>query len=249
VPAILELLIDTELSRPVVHPARLHGAACALLGHPEKGRPPAFSTRPPEATDTGAAVWRVGWLPSDPPPNLPTTVLFGDDKYDILAHRVAEVGFAELTSRQPLRRARIDVVSPMYFSRGERDLALPDPELMVQSLLNRWEVFAPPQFAVPRGLRAELLSSVFLVEMHGHTVSAPVGKVTMQTGFLGSVTVGLTRKAAADATHLFAALIGFAGIAGIGAQSGHGFGAVEVSPVDRPPARAPGTPRGASAHS
>ncbi|SDH47872.1 CRISPR system precrRNA processing endoribonuclease RAMP protein Cas6 [Pseudonocardia oroxyli] len=241
-PAIIELLVDATDSLDV-YPARLHGAACAVLGHPAPGRPPAFAVRPPAATGDGYAVWRLGWLAADTSPPLPDAVRFGDRAHRVVASDVASTEFGELAGRAPVRRARIEVVSPLYFSRGDRDLALPEPELMVQSLLNRWERFAPAAFSVPPALRADLLSSVYLVEMDGHTVSAPVGKVTMQTGYLGSVVLGLNRKADTEVARLFAALLGFAEIAGIGAQTGHGFGAVDVEPVELPPVRHTGRGR------
>lgn len=225
-PAVLEL--DLDLTRaPTVYPARIHGAACALLGHPEPGASPDFSAWP-LVGDGDRARWRLGWLPDTPCPPRPAAVTFGDTVHRVLDHAVTHVGFAELATTPPARRAEIDVLSPLYFSRSGRDLPLPDPELMLRSPLERWTRHAPPALGVPDDVRRALLGAVYLVAFDGGTVTGAVGTRTHQTGFTGTVTLALTRAADDTAASVFAALVRYAAVTGIGAQTAHGFGAVRT---------------------
>lgn len=49
-----------------------------------------------------------------------------------------------------------------------------------------------------------------------------------QTGFLGSARIGLTKTTDHTTRTVFAALMRFAVVAGIGAQTTHGFGSVRL---------------------
>ena len=142
--------------------------------------------------------------------------------------------FAECATARGTRRAALDVVSPLYFSRGGRDHPAPDAVLIARSLLDRWDDHAPPGLAAPAAARRHLLDTVYLVEFAGRTQRIPVGTATRQTGFVGSMTLALTRAADDTTAALFAALLRFAEVAGVGAQTGYGFGAVTVRIPDRP---------------
>lgn len=225
-PATLELDLDLA-TVPTIYPARIHGAACALLGHPPPGGQPDFSAWPLVA-HSDRARWRLGWLPAAPCPPRPTSVVFGDTVHRVVDHAVVPVEFAELAATPPARRADIEVVSPLYFSRNGRDLPLPDPEQMLRSPMDRWDRHAPPALRVPDDVRRALLGSVYLVAFDGGTVSGAVGARMQQTGFTGTVTLGLTRAADATTASVFAAVLRYGAIAGIGAQTGHGFGAVRT---------------------
>jgi len=81
---------------------------------------------------------------------------------------------------------------------------------------------------------------VRLASMDGRTVSTPVTANMQQTGFVGSVRLALGRDAGQDVAGAFAALMRFTDIAGIGAQTTHGFGAVRLLGLNpAAPARAP----------
>lgn len=228
-PAVIELRLAADPA-PVVYPARLHGAACALLEPPSTqhtdGRKP-FSVWPLIA-DGQSATWRLGWLGSEPTAPAPRYVTFGPTRHEVLDSRVDETSFAEIARTRPRRHAAIEVLSPLYFSRNGRDHPLPDPVLMTRSALDRWDHHAPPELAVPLEARRELLSTVYLAEMNGSTVAGAVGATTCQTGFVGHVALALTRQAGESTQALFAAMLRFAHIAGLGAQTTHGFGAVQL---------------------
>ncbi|MBL8924635.1 MAG: CRISPR system precrRNA processing endoribonuclease RAMP protein Cas6 [Pseudonocardia sp.] len=225
-PTVLELDLDVTVA-PTVYPARLHGAACALLGHPPPGGTPDFSAWPLVAHGERAR-WRLGWLPDRACPAPPAAVTFGSTVHRVVDHAITHVGFAELAAGPPARRADVDVLSPLYFSRNGRDLPLPDPELMLRSSLDRWDRHAPPALRVPDDVRRALLGAVYLVACEGGTVTGAVGARMRQTGFTGTVTLGLTRSAGPAVAGAFAALIRYAAVTGIGAQTAHGFGAVRT---------------------
>jgi len=227
-----------------VYPARLHGAACAMVerqwggGHCAQRKP--FSVGPLLGGGSGAARWRLGWL-ADPVPRLsPEVVRFGPHPCAVADCQTREVPFASLAAGPPAWSAELDVISPLYFSRNGRDHPLPDPVLMLRSTLDRWNAFAPAPLAVPEPVRRELLATVWLAAMDGRTVSTAVTATMQQTGFVGTARLALTRAAGRVAATAFAALMRFADIAGIGAQTTHGFGAVRLRQLNTAaPARTP----------
>jgi len=226
VPALIDLTLDTTVT-PVLHPARIHGAACTLLRTHEGGR--LFSAAPPRPEGRRAR-WRLGWLAAQPPTLAPGHVTFGDTEHAVLDRRVVPISHLELSNTPPRRHAAVQVISPMYFSRNGRDHPLPDPVLAMQSLIRRWDGTAPRGLSVPADAARSLIDVVWLAGMDGRTVAGQVGARTFQIGFVGDVEFALTRRATnADAT-LFAALLAFAELAGLGAQTGHGFGSVALRP-------------------
>ena len=88
-PATLELDLDVTVA-PTVYPARLHGAACALLGHPPPGGTPDFSAWPLVAHGERTR-WRLGWLPDRPCPAPPAAVTFGRAVLELPAARFPSV--------------------------------------------------------------------------------------------------------------------------------------------------------------
>jgi len=232
-----------------VYPARLHGAACALVepawagGHHAQRKP--FSAGP-LIGEAGVARWRLGWLADRAPRLSPATVQFGPQPCPVLRCDTRDLPFAELASGPPAWSAELDVISPLYFSRNGRDHPLPDPVLILRTTCDRWDAFAPALLAVPDEVTRELLATVRLASMDGRTVSTPVTVTMHQTGFVGSVRLALGRDAGQPAASAFAALMRFADIAGIGAQTTHGFGAARLLQLNTAaPARAPyrSTPR------
>lgn len=234
-PATLDLALALPPgSVPGIYPARIHGAACTFLGHPPPGGRPRFSAWP--VVDAQDAVrWRLGWLAADACPRPPSVVMFGEAALPVLDHAVVEVGFAGLAAGPPVGRARIEVVSPMFFSHSGRDIPVPDAERMLRSVLDRWALHAPDGLRVPEHISRSLLDTVYVAEFSGGTSRGAVGARTWQTGFTGTVTLALTRKADTDVRATFAAMIRYAAVAGIGAQTAHGFGAVRTTLVRNRP--------------
>ncbi|MGH3905077.1 MAG: CRISPR system precrRNA processing endoribonuclease RAMP protein Cas6, partial [Pseudonocardiaceae bacterium] len=166
VPAVLDL----ELTVPAgtqVYPARLHGAACAMLEDnsvPHTAQHKPFSVGPLFEAGAGRARWRLGWLAAAEPPPIPRTVALGPARCAVGPARPASVTFAELLTRPPVRHVELHFVSPTFFARKGRDLPLPDPVLIMRSLVARWDAHAPPELALPADVLTALLDSVYLDE-------------------------------------------------------------------------------------
>jgi CRISPR/Cas system endoribonuclease Cas6 (RAMP superfamily) len=136
--------------------------------------------------------------------------------------------------------AEVTFRSVTYLSRGDRQIPLPDPELVFASLARRWNIFAP-EGADFRSVTIEaLLARIFLNEHRIESSQVDQGKA-MQIGFLSKARFGLARAADQDVGRAFATLAVFAETAGIGAQTTHGLGWVSVEFGAEP-----GAPRDAS---
>lgn len=232
-PATLRFALDVS-AQPRVYPARLHGAACALTGSHGKGNAgPPFAVGPLHKDEDGLTRWRLGWLADYEPPPLPSEIAFGDVRCPVTSTTVDQIGFAELAGSAPASHARLDIVSPMYFSRNGRDYPLPDPGLMLRSAATRWNHHAPSMLSVPDEALRALTGLVYLADFDGGTVRAPVSATLYQTGFVGHVHLALTRAADQASRVTFAALVRFAAMAGLGAQTTHGFGAVDALELSR----------------
>jgi CRISPR-associated endoribonuclease Cas6 len=176
----------------------------------------------------GSAPWRLSWLAEREPPSLPTTVVFGDARCPVSSTTVRRVSYAELAGSAPVGHAHLRVTSPMFFSRNGRDHPLPDPGLMLRSAATRWNRHAPAALAVPDDALRELAKLIYLADFEGRTARVPVSATMSQTGYVGEVHLALVRIADRSARVTFAALTRFAALAGLGAQTTHGFGAVDM---------------------
>lgn len=227
-------VLDLELSVPAgtqVYPARLHGAACVMLEDssvPHTAQHKPFTVGPLFEDSAGRTRWRLGWLPATNPPPIPKTVALGPGRCEVQPLRPASVTFAELLASPPVRYVELHFVSPTFFSRKGRDLALPDPVLVMRSLAARWDAHAPIELALPAEVLSALLDSVYLDEMAGETRRAQVSRTMWQTGFVGAVRLALTKAGDDVAAQVLTALARFAECAGVGAQTTHGFGAVRL---------------------
>lgn len=231
-PATITLTLDLT-ERPRIYPARLHGAMCTLLedldaDHGRQHKP--FAAGPLRDAEEGTR-WRIGWLGEQQPPQLPDSVRFGDVSCPVRGVQYESVGYAGLAQTKPARHAQIETLSPLYFSRNGRDHPLPDPVLIVRTLTQRWNAHAATALAIPEETLHALTDTVILHDMAGETVRTPVSATMKQIGFLGTVRLGLTKAADRDTQTLFAALMRYATMAGIGAQTPHGFGAIELTEI------------------
>lgn len=228
-------VLDLELSVPAgtqVYPARLHGAACALLEDnsvPHTAQHKPFSVGPLFEGSAGRARWRLGWLATTDPPPIPATVALGPARCEVQPTRPASVTFAELLTTPPVRQVELHFVSPTFFARKGRDLPLPDPVLVMRSLASRWDAHAPHELALPAEVLSALLDSVYVNEMACETRRAQVSGTMWQTGFVGAARLALTKAGDHVTAQVFTALARFAEFAGVGAQTTHGFGAVRLA--------------------
>lgn len=235
-PTLLTLRLTEPASPP--YPVHLHAAACYLLeppgaDHTAQRKP--FTVGAPVAED-GTVTWRLGWLPDLPLPAAwpPRELRLGGSTCRVLDARARHQPFAALAASRPVARGLVRFLTPTYFSRNGRDVPLPDPVLIMRSLAQRWNVFAPTGLALDDTQCKALLSAVLLTDADVHTVRVQVGRDAWQTGFLGDAELALTHTAAPHVGAVFAALLRFATIAGIGAQTTYGFGEVHPEPLGGP---------------
>lgn len=233
-PGIIEYHLD--LAEPLdPYPARLHGAACALLELPTSehhAQQKPFTVWPIFAAADGAK-WRLGWLPDRRPPLRSADMLrFGQAHCRVRGRDVTTVSFAQLARVGCASTAELRMVSPTFFSRNGRDHPLPDPVLLVDSAVRRWNAHAPVDLQIPQAEHRALRSSIVLADLDGRTERGAVTLTMQQTGFVGTVHIGLPRAAQRSSRYLLAALMRFVEVAGLGAQTTHGFGAVELVALD-----------------
>ena len=233
-------------------PEDLHRLACQLVeapgnpGHRDQVKP--FSVglvRPSDVRPDELEVC-VNWLPAAEPAPASLTgaagrhVRFAGSALEVVALRKDTRSYAELRRLPPLWACEFTFLSPAYFSRSGRDYPLPDPELLVLRLAERWNAYtsASPDLAIAGDALADLRNRVILSlhDIHTVRVEGEGGRAT--AGFVGHARFGLRRAdrrdpAGVTSARLFAALCAFAPYAGIGAQTTHGFGAVRTTPVAR----------------
>ena len=224
--------ITLHITEPAVppYPAQLHGAACQFLepaeaDHTAQSKP--FTVGAPLA-ECGVVTWRLGWLPDValPAPWPPSQLRLGSSVCRILDARATHQSFATLAASRPVVRGLMRFVTPTYFSRNGRDVPLPDPVLVLRSLLQRWNTFAPTGLVIDEELSRGLLGAVLLTGAAVATERVQVGRLAWQTGFVGEAEFGITRTAPPRVDAVFTALLRFAAVAGVGAQTTHGFGEV-----------------------
>jgi CRISPR-associated endoribonuclease Cas6 len=214
-------------------PGQVHGAASALLEGPtadHHGQVKSFAVRP-AADDGQMTTWRLAWLRDGDLPAAwpPRVVRFGPCERFVVGYDVDLWPFSRLAGGGPARAVDVATVSPLYFSNNGRDLPLPDPARVVRSLLERWNACAPPAFTIDGEDGRAVASAVFLDAMTGSVERIPLAPTLRQTGFVGTFRLRLPRAASDGAARVFGALASFAPLAGIGAQTTHGFGAVDVT--------------------
>lgn len=235
-PTLLTLRLTEPASPPF--PAHLHAAACGLLEAPDAdhtAQHKPFAVGAPVA-ERGAVTWRLGWLPDLALPAgwPPQELRLGGSTCRVIDAQVRHQPFAALATSRPVTRSQVRFLTPTYFSRNGRDVPLPDPVLVLRSLTQRWNAFAPVSLAIDDMLGKELLRTALLTEAAVHTVRAQVGRDTWQTGFVGDAEFALTHAASSDAGAVFAALLRYATVAGVGARTTHGFGEVSPEPPGEP---------------
>ena len=112
-----------------------------------------------------------------------------------------------------------------------RRSALPEPAAVYKGLGRRWNTFsAHASHRIPDDLLAALLEHVVVAE---HTISTEVIQVGQgsRPGFLGEVVYTLADRDIAHPAIMqaFTTLSAYAAYSGVGSQTTHGLGAVDVA--------------------
>ncbi|WP_405526738.1 CRISPR system precrRNA processing endoribonuclease RAMP protein Cas6 [Streptomyces canus] len=242
----LTLTCQTPI-RPAT-PAQLHGLACTLFegtgaDHTSHNKP--FTVSPLlNGPDPHTAELCLGWLDdtNPPPPTLPTThrIRLGSQFLTVHHADFEPAPYQDLLNAPPASRADIAFLSPTHFTDAGRSIPLPDPRLVYQSLLRRWNHHAPRP--LPESSAAGLFDSLLLTAHDTATTAVTLGP-GRRTGFTGTVTYALHHHADTPTRHAFTALTRFAAVAGIGAQTTHAQGYVRIH-LHRPHRQTPAPPSG-----
>jgi len=245
VPSVLwiTLKVDRDPQRPITG-AQLHGAVVNAIDespdeHTRQSKP--FSVWPLLATEMDRLVrLRVAWLVDD---TIPAGLLnsqgrwrFGSMNATTCDVEVESVPFKSIASTAPTRASEFTFYSPTYFSRSGRDFPLPDPHLVFGSLVRRWNSHCV-DFPIGRDLEEAFVRHIaiddFSIEsqtsMSRRDRSSRGEHEILESGFVGRVAFKLHPAASHEELCAFAAMSQFADIAGVGAQTTHGFGACSVS--------------------
>jgi CRISPR-associated endoribonuclease Cas6 len=235
-PARWTLTLTSDRPIRPATPAQLHGLACTLFEgddshHTSQTKP--FTISPLlNSPDRHITELCLGWLDdTNAPPfsvPLPTTDRIRLGSQFLTIHHAAfePAPYQDLLTAPPAPRADITFLSPTYFTHSGRSIPLPDPRLVYQSLLRRWNYYAP--HAIPDLTAAALFDSLLLTAHNTATTPVTLGP-GRRIGFTGTATYSLQHQADTPTRHAFTALTRLAAIAGIGAQTTHAQGYVRVS--------------------
>ncbi|GLV49283.1 CRISPR-associated endoribonuclease Cas6 [Thermus sp. LT1-2-5] len=116
--------------------------------------------------------------------------------------------------------------SPTFFRRKGVHYPVPEPKLVMESLLRRLEAFGP--LKAPEGVREALLERTTVRWLEGRTLKAETEVDTV--GFVGRVVYHLPRATEEERAWLWA-LGRFAFFAGVGAKTALGYGRAKVFPT------------------
>lgn len=217
---------------------RSRSPALAASLHDSPGRKPyTLSPLYRAESDSGEPQWRLrlttlaplfASLPDSDPPNFRYNGL----EFPVRPDATRVVSFGDL-----LRRAETDhelpdlrFRTPTVFHSSGVDVLLPDPGLVIGSLIHSWDSFSPLPLPLP--LREFAARSLYLTRYHLRTVRIPVPHKGGRTGFSGWVRYGVRGEADPVALRLCGALLRFAEFAGVGVGTAAGMGQVEARLIE-----------------
>lgn len=226
------LVPDTRIDE-AVSPRHLHALACALVegpgsAHTAQRKP--FSAAAPGHREHGR-VLELGWLDDADPPEPAARAAAGGVHLDGHPFHPAEIRqshtpYAALADSAPAQRVRVEFTTPAYINRAGRQIPLPDPELLLGALVQRWRAFSP--IPLPEEQMELLLGCVHVSRHRIATQSVDLGR-GRRVGFTGSATFAVPPHQAEGPGRLLTALWRFAEYAGAGAMTTYGLGRVRVA--------------------
>jgi len=144
-----------------------------------------------------------------------------------------------LSPAQPPRQVNLHFASPTVFRSGGANVPLPLPGMVFESLVRRWNAFAPLQ--IPLEIRRFADEAMVIARYHLHTERVAFGEEGERGAYPGFVgTCGYSflvhDRYWLGLIHLLAA---FAFYAGVGARTTMGLGQVRVVPSPQPRVQSP----------
>ena len=129
------------------------------------------------------------WPPLEAALRRGATVAIGDDRWPVLADgwRVEQRSYPELVVESGLEtRLAFRFCSPTSFRSQEMHYPLPDPVLVFQSWLGRWNAYAPESLRLNVNTLDLVAAHVAISRHHLRTVAVRFDRYT-QVGFVGGV--------------------------------------------------------------
>lgn len=117
--------------------------------------------------------------------------------------------------------AMLKFSSPMSFKRKGMNVPLPDPQLVYNSLWQKWQAFS--DLRVEESVYLEMMEVLALSAMDGHTRAWKFPR-NMVIGFVGLAEFELVKRVSVDAMKLFGALNQLAFYTGVGSKTTMGLG-------------------------
>jgi CRISPR-associated endoribonuclease Cas6 len=218
----------------------LHSLACALFegeGAEHYGQDKPFTIWPLNPAPGGSAgewVWRVTWLPDDPPPSQALTadvLRVGHVSCAVTESVHRRVTHARMAAGPGLTSVMLTFRSPTYFSHNGSSVVIPDPRRIVGSWRRSWDssLSEVGPLSIDEHTWRNTHPAIHLAEFDLRTERRDSGYGYDRSGFTGSAVLRLDKKAPASARAVLGTLARFAEYCGTGSQTTHGFGATTVT--------------------
>lgn len=115
------------------------------------------------------------------------------------------------------------------FNSGRRTVTVPFPNMIVNSLLSKWNEAAPEAIESTAGYRRRLASGLLIVSHHIHSVLYPLRKEVTLNTFSGRAVIHNVHKRS-DLRGVLNRLLFFAHYSGVGWKCAYGMGRVNLNP-------------------
>ncbi|WP_017580423.1 CRISPR system precrRNA processing endoribonuclease RAMP protein Cas6 [Nocardiopsis valliformis] len=225
-PTQWSLSLDPPPPPSGVLPSHLHALACALL---ESSSDDHTAQAKPFTASLAGRQLTLSWLNEPTEPDLGERIInpvrLGPHTATASLAEQRFEAYARMAAAPPAHKVAVSFLTATYVNQAGNQLPLPVPELLLGGLTRRWETFSPQP--LPASAVTEVVESAHVSRHSIRTLAAGSGP-SQRTGFVGNAVFGLPTRASRQAQRAFAALWLFASFAGVGAQTTHGLGHVQV---------------------
>lgn len=137
--------------------------------------------------------------------------------------------YEELLHGRLYRKVSYTFLTPCTFNRYRKDYPLPDPQLVFESLLKKWNAFSEKTLPEEE-IRERILKEVSVAELQVSTQTAELSKEVKMRGFVGKVRFFFHSE---EVSSTLSPLVRFSVYSGIGRKTTMGLGRVVLSTKNR----------------
>lgn len=237
-PSIVRLTFRLERSPMGVYPSQLHGLFFNLLPQQVAERVHKHNKKPfslwlenieGERLKLEAGLLEDGLLPPllrgyyFPERELKLAgVALGPIKPNGLKELKAQT-YEELLKGKVYKRISLEFIKPTSFNRYRMDYPLPEPSLVFESLLKRWNAFASEKLS-EEGFIESVLRYVAVENLEGRTETVELSEGIKLRGFVGSMSLVVKEQKVAQ---VLSPLCRFSAYAGVGRKTTMDMGRVK----------------------